>query len=174
LIAVVVRVAMGPGILFSQDRPGKDAQVFPLLKFRSMTNQTDANGQLLADEFRLTRAGAFLRESSLDELPSLINVLRGDLSFVGPRPLLVKYLPLYSPLQSRRHVVTPGMTGWAQVNGRNALSWAEKFELDVWYVDKQCFSLDFRILLMTVAAVARRSDVSAPGFATAPEFNGSN
>ena len=174
LIALVVRILIGPGVLFSQDRPGKDQQIFQVLKFRTMTSEKDSSGQLLPDELRITRAGQFLRETSLDELPSLVNVLQGNLSFVGPRPLLVKYLPLYSPEQSRRHNVTPGLTGWAQANGRNALSWAKKFELDVWYVDNQSFSLDTRILLMTVASVLRRSDVSAPGSATAHEFNGRN
>jgi len=174
VVAVVVRIALGRGIFFLQDRPGKNEQVFRLVKFRTMTNATDDDGELLTDEFRLTRVGKFLRQTSLDELPSLINVVRGELSFVGPRPLLVKYLPLYSPAQSQRHDVTPGVTGWAQVNGRNALSWTEKFKLDLWYIENQSFWLDFQILLRTVASVARRSDISAPGFVTAPDFDGNN
>jgi sugar transferase EpsL len=174
VVAVVVRIAFGRGVFFLQARPGKNEQVFRLVKFRTMTNATDNDGQLLTDEFRITRVGKFLRQTSLDELPSLINVLRGELSFVGPRPLLVKYLPLYSPAQSRRHDVTPGVTGWAQVNGRNAISWTEKFELDLWYIENQNFWLDFQILLRTVASVARRSNISTPGFTTAPDFDGSN
>ena len=157
---------------FSQKRPGLHGKIFTLLKFRSMTGATAADGTLLPDAERLTAFGQFLRSSSLDELPELWNVLRGDMSLVGPRPLLVQYLSRYTPEQSRRHEVRPGITGWAQVNGRNGLTWEQKFELDVWYVDNWSLGLDLLILWRTAAAVLRREGISAAGDATMPEFMG--
>lgn len=173
LTAFSVRLAMGSPVLLRQTRPGLNGRPFTFLKFRSMTDARDAEGKLLPDERRLTPFGRWLRRSSLDELPQLINVLRGDMSLVGPRPLLMEYLPLYSVQQARRHDVRPGITGWAQVNGRNAISWEEKFECDVWYVEHQSFALDLRILFMTFARLFRRSDVSHGGHATMPRFSGS-
>lgn len=173
LLAILVSLKMGRPVLFKQQRPGLHGEPFRFLKFRSMTNARDANGALLPDDQRITRFGAFLRKTTLDELPALLNVLKGDMSLVGPRPLLMKYLPLYSKEQARRHDVKPGLTGWAVVNGRNAISWEEKFRLDVWYVDHQSFWLDIKILLKTVALIFRRSGVSAEGHATMPEFRGS-
>lgn len=170
----LVRWKLGSPVLFAQIRPGLDAQPFKMFKFRSMTDERDAQGKLLSDADRLTRFGAFLRASSLDELPGLWNVLKGEMSLVGPRPLLVAYLDRYTPEQARRHEVRPGITGWAQVNGRNAISWEEKFALDVWYVQHQSFWLDIKILWMTVGKVLRRSDISAAGNATMSEFLGSN
>jgi lipopolysaccharide/colanic/teichoic acid biosynthesis glycosyltransferase len=158
--------------LFVQTRPGRHGELFDMYKFRSMTNKTDADGNLLPDEQRLTKFGQFLRSTSLDELPELINVLKGDMSLVGPRPLLTQYLERYSDEQARRHEVKPGITGWAQVNGRNALSWAEKFRLDVWYVDNQSLALDLKILARTVLSVLQREGISAAGEATMPEFMG--
>jgi len=169
----LVRWKLGSPILFAQIRPGLDAQPFKMFKFRSMTDERDAQGKLLSDADRLTRFGAFLRASSLDELPGLWNVLKGEMSLVGPRPLLVAYLDRYTPEQARRHEVRPGITGWAQVNGRNAISWEEKFALDVWYVDHQSLWLDIKILWMTVGKVLRHSDISAAGNATMSEFLGS-
>ena len=157
---------------FHQDRPGKDEKIFQLIKFRSMLNLTAEGGQLLDDEHRITRVGKFIRRTSLDELPSLFNVLKGDMSLVGPRPLLVEYLPLYSLEQARRHEVKPGITGWAQINGRNLLSWEEKFELDKWYVDNQSFVLDIKILLLTLIKVAKREGVAANHSETMPIFKG--
>lgn len=173
LTAFSVRLAMGSPVLLRQARPGLNGRPFAFLKFRSMTDARDAEGKLLPDEERLTSFGRWLRRSSLDELPQLINVLRGDMSLVGPRPLLMEYLPLYSARQARRHDVRPGITGWAQVNGRNAISWEEKFEYDVWYVEHQSLALDLRILFMTFARLFRRSDVSHGGHATMPRFSGS-
>ncbi len=173
LIAVLVAVKLGRPVLFRQPRPGLDGKVFRLMKFRTMTDERDATGALLPDSVRLTPFGRRLRQSSLDELPSLINVLRGDLSLVGPRPLLVEYLPLYTPQQARRHEVRPGITGWAQVNGRNAISWEQKFEYDVWYVENRSFALDVRILWMTVGKVLNRDGISAAGEATMGRFVGS-
>lgn len=173
LTALSVRLAMGSPILLRQARPGLNGQPFTFLKFRSMTEACDADGRLLPDAQRLTPFGHWLRRSSLDELPQLINVLRGDMSLVGPRPLLMEYLPLYSPRQARRHEVRPGITGWAQVNGRNAISWEEKFEYDVWYVEHQSFALDMKILFMTLARLFQRADVSHGGHATMPRFTGS-
>ena len=164
----------GAGIFFTQERPGKQGKVFKVIKFKSMTDERDADGKLLPDEKRLTAVGRFVRSTSLDELPQLINILRGDISIVGPRPLLPKYLPLYSPEQARRHEVSPGVTGWAQVNGRNAISWAKKFELDVWYVDHVSFGLDVKILFLTALKVLKRSGISQEGRATMDAFNGSN
>jgi lipopolysaccharide/colanic/teichoic acid biosynthesis glycosyltransferase len=172
ILALFIRVKLGSPVLFSQTRPGKDAKPFLMLKFRSMTSETDLNGQLLPDAQRLTRFGRWLRASSLDELPGLVNVLKGDMSLVGPRPLLLEYLPLYSPQQQRRHEVRPGITGWAQVNGRNALSWEQKFIYDVWYVDSQSFWLDCKILAMTVLKVINRADITHTGEATMSKFTG--
>ena len=163
IVAILVRLKLGAPILFTQSRPGKNDRVFEIFKFRSMTSETDQHGNLLPDETRLTKFGRFMRATSLDELPGLVNVLKGDMSLVGPRPLLVEYLPRYNARQKRRHEVKPGITGWAQVNGRNAVSWEERFELDVWYVENQSFLLDLKILVMTVGKVVRRSGVSAAG-----------
>ena len=174
LIAILVYLSMGAPILFTQDRPGKNGKVFKFYKFRTMTSQTNAQGKLLPDEQRLTPVGQFLRKTSLDELPQLINVLKGDMSFVGPRPLLVEYLALYSPEQARRHDVMPGISGWVQVNGRNSLSWSEKFKLDVWYVDHWSLWLDLKILLMTVIKVIKREGISQEGHATMRNFEGQN
>jgi sugar transferase EpsL len=172
-IAVAVRVAIGSPVLFRQTRPGLHGRPFTLLKFRTMTDARDAAGALRHDAERLTRFGRFLRRTSLDELPELLNVLRGDMSLVGPRPLLMEYLPLYSPEQMRRHEVRPGLTGWAQVNGRNALTWEDKFALDVWYVDHRSFRLDVEIVVKTVREVLSGAGVSQPGQATAEPFRGS-
>ncbi|WP_254605602.1 sugar transferase [Deinococcus sp. JMULE3] len=173
LLAAVVRSRLGSPVLFSQVRPGLDGRPFLMHKFRSMTDGRGPDGALLPDAQRLTAFGRFLRASSLDELPGLLNVLWGDMSLVGPRPLLMEYLPLYSARQARRHEVRPGLTGWAQVNGRNALSWEEKFELDVWYVEHRSLRLDLRILALTVSKVLRRDGISAPGEATMERFRGS-
>lgn len=173
LLALLVRVNLGSPILFSQARPGRDRDIFNIYKFRSMTGATNEHGQLQPDNVRLTRFGAFLRNSSLDELPGLFSVIKGDMSLVGPRPLLVEYLPLYNNQQARRHEVRPGITGWAQVNGRNALTWEQKFEFDVWYVDNQSLWLDIKILFMTVFKVLKRSDISHAGEATMSKFMGS-
>lgn len=172
-IALVGRIQMGVPVLFCQVRPGLGGRPFRLWKFRTMTDGRDEQGRLLPDEQRLTRLGRFLRSTSLDELPELWNVLKGDMSLVGPRPLLMEYLPLYSPEQARRHEVRPGLTGWAQVNGRNAISWEEKFAFDVWYVDHVSFGLDCRILWRTFRQVFRRAGISAEGHATMPKFKGS-
>lgn len=173
LIYILVTVKLGSPAIFTQQRPGKDNKIFTLYKFRSMTNKKDDNGNLLPDKDRLTGFGRLLRQSSLDELPELFNILKGDMSFVGPRPLLVKYLECYTPEQARRHEVKPGLTGWAQVNGRNAISWEEKFKLDVWYVDNWNLLLDTKILWMTIIKVFRREGISAEGEATMCEFTGS-
>lgn len=173
LTALSVRLALGPSILLRQVRPGLNGLPFTFLKFRSMSEACDANGKLLPDAQRLIPFGRWLRRSSLDELPQLINVLRGDMSLVGPRPLLMEYLPLYSSRQARRHEVRPGITGWAQVNGRNAILWEEKFEYDVWYVEHQSFALDMKILVMTFACLFLRDDVSHGEHATMPRFTGS-
>jgi len=174
ILCLLVWVNLGGPVIFAQVRPGYHGKHFRLFKFRSMRNLFDAQGKPLPDEQRLTKFGKFLRASSLDELPELINVLLGQMSLVGPRPLLVAYLERYSPEQARRHDVLPGITGWAQVNGRNAISWEEKFKLDVWYVDHQSFWLDIKILFMTVMKVFKRESINAPGSATAPEFMGNN
>ncbi len=173
LIMVLIKVKLGSPVLFTQIRPGLKSNPFRIFKFRTMTDARDANGDLLSDSERLTRFGSFLRSSSLDELPGLWNVIKGDMSLVGPRPLLTQYLDRYTPEQARRHEVRPGITGWAQVNGRNAISWEDKFFLDVWYVDHQSIWLDIKILCLTVYKVIRRSDISATGYATMPEFMGS-
>lgn len=172
-VALAVRIGIGAPVLFRQWRPGFLGLPFLLIKFRSMTGERDALGRLLPDARRLTRLGRFLRASSLDELPELWNVLRGDMSLVGPRPLLVEYLPLYSPEQMRRHDVKPGITGWAQVNGRNALTWEEKFALDLWYVDNGSFFLDVKILLRTLGRVFARDGIGHGEDATMPWFTGS-
>ncbi len=173
VVALGVRIFLGQPILFRQVRPGKAGEPFEMLKFRSMKDGVDKHGELLPDAERLTRFGQFLRTTSLDELPGLWNVIKGDMSLVGPRPLLLEYLPLYSAEQSRRHEVKPGITGWAQVNGRNALNWEEKFSLDVWYVDNQSLWLDVRILFLTVKKVAAREGVSGNGEVTMSKFTGS-
>ena len=164
----------GAGVFFTQDRPGKDEKLFRLIKFKTMNERKDANGELLPDKYRLTKTGKILRSLSLDELPQLFNVLKGDMALIGPRPLLVKYLPLYSPEQHRRHEVRPGITGWAQVNGRNTLTHTKKIEYDVWYVDHISFKLDIKILLMTIHNVLHHKDISHEGQATAELFNGKN
>ena len=176
VIAVWLHFAnKGAGAFFMQERPGKDGRIFKVIKFKSMTDERDAEGELLPNEQRITKVGAFIRKTSIDELPQLINVLKGDMALIGPRPLRVEYLSLYNEWQARRHEVRPGITGWAQVNGRNAISWTKKFELDVWYVDHISFGLDVRIIFMTVMNVLRRRDVNA-GEDTigAEKFNGSN
>jgi len=172
-LAVLVRRKLGSPVFFKQQRPGLNGKIFTMYKFRTMTDQRNENGKLLPDQDRLPAFGKFLRSTSLDELPELINVLKGDMSLVGPRPLLVQYLPRYSTFQARRHEVRPGITGWAQVNGRNALSWEEKFALDVWYVDNASFTLDLKILWMTVHKILKREGISQEGQATASEFMGS-
>lgn len=174
LIVLLVRLKIGSPIFFEQRRPGLNGEIFKLVKFKTMTNERDKNGNLLSDEIRLTKFGKFLRSTSLDELPGLWNVLKGDMSLVGPRPLLVEYLPLYSEKQSRRHEVRPGITGWAQVNGRNAISWNEKFELDLWYVDNQSIWLDVKILWLTLKKVIRREGVNKDGHATTEYFKGNS
>ena len=171
LVAILIRLKLGSPLFFKQARPGLNGNLFNMYKFRSMTNECDKDGNLLIDEVRLTKFGKFLRSTSLDELPGLWNVLKGDMSLVGPRPLLVEYLPLYSEKQSRRHEVRPGITGWAQVNGRNAISWDEKFDLDVWYVDNQSFWLDIKILWLTVQKVISRDGVSPEGVDIMPRFD---
>jgi len=173
LAGVAVWLTMGPPILFRQQRPGLHGTPFTLLKFRTMTDARDPDGNLLPDAERLAPLGRFLRSTSLDELPELINVLRGEMSLVGPRPLLMEYLDRYTPEQMRRHEVKPGITGWAQVNGRNALTWEDKFALDLWYVEHQSLALDLKILAMTVWKVLKREGISQPGEATASEFMGS-
>ena len=170
LTALVLISKLGLPIFFQQSRPGLNGKIFKMLKFRTMTNDYDKNGRLLSDESRMTKLGKLLRSTSLDELPSLWNVLKGDMSLVGPRPLLVEYLPLYSSNQARRHEVKPGITGWAQVNGRNAISWDEKFDLDVWYVDNQSIWLDIKILYFTIKKVIMRDGISAKNDATMPPF----
>lgn len=171
-LAVLVRIRLGSPVMFRQQRPGLHGKPFVLCKFRSMSDEKDENGNLLPDHVRLGSFGQLLRRLSFDELPQLWNVLKGDMSLIGPRPLLMRYLERYSPRQKRRHEVRPGITGWAQVNGRNALSWDERFELDVWYVDHQSFLLDLKILGMTVGKLFSNQDVSAEGHVTMPEFMG--
>lgn len=173
LLCWLVRRRLGSPVFFRQQRPGLGGRPFEMLKFRTMTDEKGADGQLLPDAQRLTPFGRMLRSTSLDELPELWNVLRGDMSLVGPRPLLMEYLPLYSPEQARRHEVRPGITGWAQINGRNAISWEQKFALDVWYVDHPSLLLDLRILWLTARKVLVRDGISAAGEATMPKFTGS-
>lgn len=164
----------GAGAIFRQERPGRGGKVFRLVKFKSMTDQRDAEGKLLPDAERLTKAGRFVRSTSIDELPQLLNVLKGDMSLIGPRPLLIKYLPLYTPEQARRHDVRPGITGWAQVNGRNAITWTKKFELDVWYVDNVSFITDCKIVWLTMKKVFKREGITLQGQATTEAFDGNN
>ncbi|HXK53538.1 MAG TPA: sugar transferase [Hyphomicrobiales bacterium] len=171
-VFLLVRARLGSPAIFIQDRPGKGGRIFRIYKFRTLTDARDQGGALLPDAARMTSFGRCLRATSLDELPELWNVLKGDMSLVGPRPLLVQYLPLYSPEQARRHEVRPGITGWAQINGRNATSWEERFRLDVWYVDNRSFKLDLKILLATFAKVARSEGIAAEGAATMPPFTG--
>jgi len=172
VIALHVRLKLGSPVLFKQERPGLHGRPFLLYKFRTMTDERDGEGQLLSDHLRLTPFGLLLRKLSLDELPQLLNVLRGELSLVGPRPLLMDYLPLYTEEQAKRHLVRPGITGWAQVNGRNAVSWEERFDKDVWYVENRSFWLDMRILLLTVKRVLRSDGISNGSHATMPVFEG--
>lgn len=175
IIIVLLHFAnKGAGVFFTQDRPGKDARIFKAIKFKTMTDERDETGKLLPDAKRLTKVGRIVRSLSIDELPQLINVLKGDMALVGPRPLLPKYLPLYSKEQYRRHEVRPGITGWAQVNGRNNISWKKKFELDVWYVDHCSFWLDVKIILLTAKKVFFREDISKEGEATTVPFDGTN
>lgn len=162
----------GAGVFFTQARPGKNERIFKVIKFKTMTDERDSEGNLLPDAMRLTKVGKFVRSTSLDEIPQLLNVLKGDMSLIGPRPLLVRYLPLYNAEQARRHEVRPGITGWAQVNGRNAISWGEKLKLDVWYVDNMSFALDVKILWMTVVKVLKREGISADKEATNKPFEG--
>lgn len=164
----------GAGAFFLQERPGKDGKIFRVVKFKTMTDERDANGDLLPDAQRLTKVGRFVRSTSIDELPQLWNVLKGDMSLIGPRPLLVQYLPLYSAEQARRHEVRPGITGWAQCHGRNAISWQKKFELDVWYVDHISFTTDCKVILTTIKKVVKRADISSETSATMEAFNGHN
>mgnify|MGYP003631827516 FL=1 len=172
LVAILTRIYLGKPVLFMQERPGLDCRPFNLVKFRTMKDAVDADGHSLPDAERLTRYGKFLRNTSLDELPGLWNVVKGDMTLVGPRPLLMEYLPLYTEEQARRHDVRPGITGWAQVNGRNAISWDDKFAADIWYIDNQSLALDLKILLMTISKVLKKDGVSAEGEATMPKFTG--
>ncbi|SHI03791.1 Sugar transferase involved in LPS biosynthesis (colanic, teichoic acid) [Butyrivibrio fibrisolvens DSM 3071] len=174
ILALLVRTKLGSPVLFKQDRPGYKGKVFKLYKFRTMTDEKDANGNLLPDEIRLTKFGKWLRSTSLDEIPEFLNILKGDMSFIGPRPLLVQYLPLYSPEQARRHDVRPGLTGYAQAHGRNAISWAKKFELDVWYVDNISFGTDVKIIIDTIKTVVKKEGISSATSATMEPFNGHN
>lgn len=174
ITAILIKVKLGSPIFFTQDRVGKDGEIFKMIKFRTMLDAVDKWGEPLPDEERLTSFGKLLRSTSIDELPELINVLKGDMSLVGPRPLLVKYIPLYSKEQFRRHEVRPGITGWAQVNGRNSISWSAKFELDVWYVDNKSLLLDIKILLKTVLKVINRADINQNEHETMEAFNGNN
>ena len=175
LVAIFLHFAnKGAGAFFTQDRPGKDAKIFKVIKFKTMTDELDANGNLLSDDKRLTKVGKFVRSISIDELPQLINVFKGDMSLIGPRPLLPQYLPLYSPKQARRHEVRPGISGWAQCHGRNAISWKEKFELDVWYVDHCTLWTDIRVIFITIKNVLMRKDINSATAATMEAFNGRN
>ena len=164
----------GAGAFFFQERPGKDAKVFKVIKFKTMTDERDAEGNLLPDAERLTKVGKFVRSTSIDELPQLINVLKGDMALIGPRPLLVQYLPLYTPEQARRHEVRPGISGWAQCHGRNAISWTEKFKLDVWYVDNCSLKTDLKVIFITIKNVLMRKDINSATSATMEAFNGNN
>lgn len=174
VVAGCVAIFLGHPVFFRQLRPGKDGKPFTILKFRTMTQATDAHGNLLSDVDRLTPFGKFLRKSSLDELPEVCNVIKGEMSLVGPRPLLMEYLPLYTPEQFRRHDICPGITGWAQINGRNAISWDEKFALDLWYVENHNLWMDMRILFMTVFQVIKRANISQSGETTVKKFTGDN
>lgn len=175
IVSILLHFAnKGAGVFFLQERPGKDAKIFKIIKFKTMNDERDAEGNLLSDAERLTKLGKFVRSTSIDELPQLINVLKGDMALIGPRPLLVQYLPLYSSEQARRHEVRPGITGWAQCHGRNSISWAEKFKLDVWYVDHVSLKTDIIIILTTIKKVIQRADISQEGSATMEAFNGKN
>lgn len=175
LIAIWLHFAnKGAGVFFTQERPGKGGKIFKVIKFKTMTDERDANGNLLPDEQRLTKVGRFVRSTSIDELPQLINVLKGDMALIGPRPLLPQYLPLYNKVQARRHEVRPGITGWAQCHGRNAISWTKKFELDVWYVDHCSFLLDLKIILLTIKKVLVREGISSETSVTMEPFTGNN
>lgn len=174
VVAIIVRRKLGTPILFTQERPGKDEKIFKIYKFRTMLSSTDSNGNMLSDKARMTNFGSTLRKTSLDELPELINILKGDMSFVGPRPLLVQYLNRYNDEQKHRHDVRPGLTGWAQVNGRNAIDWETKFEYDCWYVNNMTFVLDVKIFFLTISAVLNRSGISQDGEVTMSEFMGNN
>lgn len=174
ITAVLIRIKLGSPIFFTQDRLGKDGKIFKMIKFRTMLDSVDKWGEPLPDEERMTSFGQLLRSTSIDELPELINVFKGDMSLVGPRPLLVEYKELYSPEQFRRHEVRPGITGWAQVNGRNNISWCKKFELDVWYIDNKSLLMDMKILIMTVLKVIKRADINQDGEVTVEDFNGYN
>ena len=174
MIALFVKIKLGSPVIFTQLRPGLNGKIFNMVKFRTMTNKCDLDGNLLPDSIRLTKFGEFLRSTSLDELPGLWNVIKGNMSLVGPRPLLVEYLPLYNDRQMRRHEVLPGITGWAQVNGRNTITWDEKFDLDVWYVDNQSIWLDVKILWLTVKKVIMRDGINQDGQATSEYFKGNN
>lgn len=164
----------GAGAFFLQERPGRDGKIFKVIKFKTMTDERDAEGNLLSDEIRLTKVGNFVRSTSLDELPQLMNVLKGDMALIGPRPLLPEYLPLYSKEQARRHEVRPGISGWAQCHGRNSISWTEKFKLDVWYVDHLSLMTDLKVIWLTIASVLKREGISEEGMATVEDFNGNN
>jgi lipopolysaccharide/colanic/teichoic acid biosynthesis glycosyltransferase len=173
LLCLLLLVAnKGAGVFFTQARPGRNEKIFKVIKFKTMTDKRDSEGNLLPDAARLTKVGKFVRSTSLDEIPQLLNVLKGDMSLIGPRPLFVHYLPLYNDTQKGRHAVRPGITGWAQVNGRNAISWSRKFDLDVWYVDNISALLDFKIILMTVQKIFKREGISQEGQATVEEFRG--
>ncbi len=174
VVGIGLAVANRGKVFFTQRRPGKNARIFKVIKFKTMTDACDASGRLLPDADRLTKVGRFVRSTSLDELPQLINVLKGDMSLIGPRPLLPEYLPLYSPEQARRHEVRPGITGWAQCHGRNAISWKEKFSLDVWYVDHLSLKTDLKVIFITMAKVLRRVDISSATSVTMEPFNGNN
>jgi len=174
ILMLLIRLKLGSPVLFRQERPGKDEIPFTIYKFRTMNDKRDSQGVLLADEERLTPLGKLIRSLSLDELPQLFNVLKGEMSFIGPRPLLKEYLPLYNERQKKRHEVTPGITGWAQVNGRNAITWEKKFELDVYYVEHISWRLDLKIIIMTLQKIIRRSDISQEGHATVEKFNADN
>ena len=175
IIAVWLHFAnKGAGAFFFQERPGKDGKIFKVIKFKTMTDERDAEGNLLPDEARLTKVGKFVRSTSIDELPQLINVLKGDMALIGPRPLLVQYLPLYSPEQARRHEVRPGISGWAQCHGRNAISWTEKFKLDVWYVDHVSLITDLKVIFITINNVLMRKDINSATTVTMEVFNGNN
>lgn len=174
IVTVLLSISNKGKPFFYQERPGKNEQIFRIVKFKSMNDKKDANGALLPDEQRITPVGALVRKTSLDEIPQLINIIKGDMSFVGPRPLLVRYLPLYSEVQKKRHLVKPGITGWAQINGRNAISWEEKFNHDVWYVENQSFWLDLKILIKTVKRVVKRDGISSSTSATMEPFTGSS
>ena len=174
VLAILIRMKLGSPVIFHQERPGKDGKIFKVIKFKTMTDERDADGNLLPDADRLTKVGRFVRSTSIDELPQLINVLKGEMSLIGPRPLLPQYLPLYSPEQARRHEVRPGITGWAQCHGRNAITWTEKFKLDVWYVDNISLLTDIKVIFITVIKVLKRSDINMSANDTMEDFDGTN